>query len=159
MDPPGHRRALVAGAVVFAIVLGGGAAAWAESSGGNSGYRTASVTRTNIGQSMTVVGTVEPVSDASASFQVAGQVATVTAAVGQQVTAGQALGTLDTTALSESVSSAQSTVNADVAKLAQDESSQSSSSSQNQSNTASTTTTTAPHNGARRAPSPRIRTP
>ena len=143
----GHRRALVAGAVVFVIVLGGGAAAWAESSGGNSGYRTASVTRTNIGQSMTVVGTVEPVSDASASFQVAGQVATVTAAVGRQVTAGQPLGTLDTTALSESVSSAQSTVNADMAKLAQDESSQSSSSSQNQSNTASTTTTTAPHSG------------
>ena len=58
---------------------------------------------------MAVVGNVEPVSDAAASFQVGGQVATVTVTPGQQVTAGQTLGTLDTTALSETVSSAQST--------------------------------------------------
>ena len=71
----------------------------------------ASVARADIGQSMTVVGTVEPVNDASASFQVGGKVATVTTTVGEQVTAGQSLGTLDTTSLGESVSSAQSTVN------------------------------------------------
>jgi multidrug efflux pump subunit AcrA (membrane-fusion protein) len=141
----------VAAALVLVIVLGGGAAAWAASSSGNSGYRTASVTRTNIGQSMTVVGTVEPVNDASASFQVAGKVATVSATVGQQVTAGESLGTLDTTALSESVSSAQSTVNADEAKLAEDESSQSSSTVPAQSNPQSATTATpapATHGGA-----------
>jgi multidrug efflux pump subunit AcrA (membrane-fusion protein) len=140
----GHRRALVAGGLVLVIVLGGGAAAWAASNGGNSGYRTASVTRTNIGQSMTVVGTVEPVNDASASFQVAGKVATVSATVGQQVTAGESLGTLDTTALSESVSSAQSTLNADEAKLAEDESRQASTTAQNVSDAPSTTATTAP---------------
>ena len=38
----------------------------------------ATVTRADIGLSMSVVGTVEPVDDASASFQVAGKVATVT---------------------------------------------------------------------------------
>ena len=146
----GHRRALVAGGLVLVIVLGGGAAAWAASSGGDSGYRTASVTRTNIGQSMTVVGTVEPVNDASASFQVAGKVATVSATVGQQVTAGESLGTLDTTALSESVSSAQSTLNANEAKLAEDESSQASTTAQTLSDAPSTTTTTAPatHGGS-----------
>ena len=56
-----------------------------------------------------------------------GQVATVTVTPGQVVTAGQTLGTLDTTALSETVSSAQSTVAADEAKLVEDEESESSS--------------------------------
>jgi HlyD family secretion protein len=145
----------VAGALALVIVLGGGAAAWAASSNGSSGYRMASVTRADIGQTMTVVGTVEPVNDASASFQVVGKVATVTATVGQQVTAGESLGTLDTTALGESVSSAQSTLNADEAKLVQDESSQSSSSSPTTSNSptptkspTTTTTTPAPHGGS-----------
>ena len=143
----GHARALIAGGVVLVVVLGGGAAAWAATSSGNSGYRLATVTRTDIGQSMTVVGTVEPVNDASASFQVAGKVATVTAAVGQQVTAGQSLGTLDTTALSETVSSDQSTLNADEAKLAQDEAGQSSSTTQ-QANSTTTTTTPASSRGS-----------
>ena len=70
--------------IVLIVVLGGGAAAWAAAGSGNSGYRMATVTRADIGQSMTVVGTVEPVNDASASFQVAGQVATVTATVGHR---------------------------------------------------------------------------
>ena len=117
----GHRHALLVGAVVLIVVLGVGIATWAATASGNSGYRLASVTRTHVGQSLTVVGTVEPVNDASASFQVAGKVATVSTTVGQQVTAGQPLGTLDTTALSESVSSAQSTLNSAEAKLVQDE--------------------------------------
>ena len=124
----------------------------------------ATVTRADIGTTLDVVGNVEPVSDAAASFQVAGQVATVTVTPGQQVTAGQTLGTLDTTALSESVSSAQSTVAADEAKLAEDEESQSSSSSSSTSSSStstagktqtstpssSTTTTTAPSRGTHR---------
>ena len=104
-------------------------AAWAEVGNGSAGYRMATVTRADIGTTLGVVGNVEPVSDAAASFQVAGQVATVTATPGQVVSAGQTLGTLDTTALSESVSSAQSTVAADQAKLVEDEESQTSSSS------------------------------
>ena len=137
---------MVTGAIVLVVLLGGGAAAWAASAGGNSGYRLATVARADIGQSLTVVGTVEPVNDASASFQVGGQVATVTAAVGQQVTAGESLGTLDTTSLSESVSSAESTLNSDEAKLVQDETSESSStaSKPSASSTPTTTTTTTP---------------
>ena len=45
----GHRRAVVISAVVMAVIVGGGIAAWAEVSGGSTGYRLASVTRTNIG--------------------------------------------------------------------------------------------------------------
>ena len=62
--------------------------------------------------------------------------------MGQQVTAGQSLGTLDTTSLSESVSSAQSTLNSDEAKLAQDETSQSASTSSTPSASPTATTTT-----------------
>jgi multidrug efflux pump subunit AcrA (membrane-fusion protein) len=146
----GHRRAVLIGAVVLVVILGGSVAAWAEVTGGNAGYRMASVTRADIGTTLTVVGNVEPVADAAASFQVGGQVATLTATPGEQVTAGQSLGTLDTTALSESVSSAESTLSADEAKLVEDEESQASSTSSNNSTssnktpsaTASTTTTT-----------------
>ncbi len=102
-------------------------AAWAEVSGGTAGYRMATVTRANIGTTLTVVGNVEPVSDAAPSFQVAGKVATVNVTPGAQVTAGETLGTLDTTALSETVSSAQSTLNSDEAKLAEDEANESAS--------------------------------
>ncbi len=121
-----HQRAVVVGIVAFVVIVGGGVAAWAAVSSGSSGYRTADVTRADIATTLTVVGNVEPVSDATSSFQVGGKVATVTVATGQTVTAGQTLGTLDTTALSEAVSSAQSTVQADQAKLAEDEAAQSS---------------------------------
>ena len=148
----GHRRAVLISAVVLVVLLGGGVAAWAEVNGGGASYRMASVTRADIGTTLTVVGNVEPVSDAAASFQVAGQVATLTATPGQQVTAGQSLGTLETTALSESVSSSESTLSADEAKLVEDEESQASSASSsktpNPTVSTTTTTTTAPtHSG------------
>jgi HlyD family secretion protein len=85
------------------------------------------VVRTSVGESLDVVGTVEPVDDASASFQVAGQVANLNVTVGESVNAGQVLASLDPTALSESVSSAQSTLDSDNAKLTEDEDSQTSS--------------------------------
>jgi multidrug efflux pump subunit AcrA (membrane-fusion protein) len=150
----GHRRAVLIGVVVAAVVLGGGVAAWAEVGNGGAGYRMATVTRADIGTTLGVVGNVEPVSDAAASFQVAGQVATVTVTPGQVVTASQTLGTLDTTALNESVSSARSTVAADQAKLLEDEESQTSSSSASAAKTqtstpsSTTTTTTTPSRGA-----------
>ncbi len=145
----GHRRAVLISAVVLVVVLGGGVAAWAEVGSSSAGYRVATVTKADIGTSMTVVGNVDPVSDAAASFQVAGQVATVAVTPGQQVTAGQTLGTLQTTALSEAVSSAESSLAADQAKLVEDEENQSSSAASSSSaaktpTSSTTTTTTAP---------------
>ncbi len=146
----GHRRAVLISGVVLVVVLGGGVAAWAEVGNGSAGYREATVTRADIGTSLSVVGNVDPVSDAAASFQVSGQVATMTVTPGQQVTAGQTLGTLQTTALSEAVSSAESTLAADQAKLGEDEANESASSASPASKTptstpsTTTTTTTAP---------------
>ncbi len=157
----GHRRAVVVGALVVLFVGGSGVAAWAAVSGGSTGYRLGRVTQADIGTTLTVVGNLEPVSDASAAFGVGGQVTSVTVSPGQQVSAGQTLATLDTTAMSDSVSSDQSALNADQAKLAEDEASQSSTASSSSSSSSpsssspnrptatapsSTTTTTTPTN-------------
>jgi multidrug efflux pump subunit AcrA (membrane-fusion protein) len=91
------------------------------------------VVTASVSKSLDVVGTIAPVSDASPAFQVGGKVTSVGAVVGDTVTAGETLASLDPTSLSESVSSAQSTVDSDEAKLTQDEDSQT-----------STTTTTTP---------------
>lgn len=129
----GHRRAVLIGALAFAIVIAGGATAWAEVTGGSAGYRMTDVTRADIATSLTVVGSVAPVNEAAASFQVGGKVTSITVTPGDQVTAGETLGTLDSTSLSETVSSDESTLNADEAKLAEDEANQSSSGSSSNS--------------------------
>ena len=66
------------------MIVGGGVAAWATTSGGSGGYRTVDVTRADIGTSLGVVGNIEPVSDAAPAFQVSGKVASVTVSAGQE---------------------------------------------------------------------------
>jgi HlyD family secretion protein len=150
----GHRRTVLIGALAFAIVIGGGVAAWAEVSGTSAGYRIVTVTRADIADTLTVVGTLAPVNQAAAAFQVAGKVTSVTVTPGSQVTAGQTLGTLDTTALSETVASDGSALDAAEAKLAEDEANQSATGSSSNSSksssgaTGSTATTTAPSSGS-----------
>ena len=136
------RRPVVIGGIVAVLLVIGGATAWATGSSASSGYRMTTVVHTTVATSLDVVGTVEPVNDASASFQVAGKVATVTAAVGDTVTAGQTLASLDPTALSESVSSAQSSLSADEAKLTADENGQTSSAGSTSSTPSSSTPST-----------------
>lgn len=136
------RRPAVIGVTVVVALLVGGATAWAAAGSDNSGYRMTTVVRASVGKSLDVVGTVEPVNDASAAFQVAGKVASVSATVGEQVTAGQSLASLDPTALNESVSSAQSTLDSDNAQLTEDEDSQTASSTTTSTTTGKSTTTT-----------------
>ncbi len=121
--------------VVVALLVAGGATALAASGSGDGGYRMGKAVHASVASNLVVVGTIEPVNDASASFQVAGQVATVTAVPGAQVTAGETLASLDTTSLSESVSSAELSLQSDDAKLTEDEDSET-------SGTGTTTTTT-----------------
>ena len=122
------RRPLVIGtAGAVALLAIGGATALAASSSGGSGFRMTTVVRARWGSSLGVVGTIEPVDDASASFQVGGKVASVTVAAGDQVTAGETLASLDTTSLNESVSSAELSLQSDDAKLTEDEDSETSS--------------------------------
>jgi multidrug efflux pump subunit AcrA (membrane-fusion protein) len=134
------RRPVVIGAIaVIGVLVIGGATAWAAGGSSSSGYRTATVVRASIAQRLDVIGTVEPVSDASPAFQVGGKVTSVNVAVGATVTAGETLATLDPTALTQAVSSAQSTVESDQAKLAEDEDGETSTASTTSGANAATT--------------------
>jgi membrane fusion protein, macrolide-specific efflux system len=82
---------------------------------------TVPVTTGTIQQTATSSGTIEPASQANLNFAVSGTVTAVNVKTGQTVTAGQALATVATTALSEDVSAAQAQVTAAEDRLASDE--------------------------------------
>ncbi len=100
-------------------------------------------------------GTVAPVDQASLDFDVSGTVAKVEVAVGQQVTAGEELATLDTTPLENSVVTAQATLASAQATLANDEASQTASmaaASPTNSSASATSATTPPTGSATTGP-------
>ncbi|MBN9618145.1 MAG: biotin/lipoyl-binding protein, partial [Actinobacteria bacterium] len=109
------------------VVLAGGGVAYAMSGDSGPQYRLATVTRTTVEQTVDESGTVATVSQSSAAFPVSGEVATVPVQLGQTVTAGQTLATLDTTSLQQSLQSANSTAATARQTLANDEAEQSSS--------------------------------
>jgi HlyD family secretion protein len=94
-----RRRIVIAGVaiVVAALVV---ALATSDAFGSSaSGFRTATATTRDVASTLTAVGTVEPVSQASVAFAVGGTVSTVDVALGDEVAAGQKLASLDTTSL------------------------------------------------------------
>jgi macrolide-specific efflux system membrane fusion protein len=84
---------------------------------------TVPVTTGTIEQTVASSGTLEPASQANLNFAVSGTVTAVNVKAGQTVTAGQALATVSTTALSEDVSAAQAQVTSAEDRLASDEAS------------------------------------
>jgi trimeric autotransporter adhesin len=116
---------------IAAVVIGVGTGVGVASAQASSGpdYRTSVATTGSATRTLTVSGTIEPFNQTQASFQVAGTVAAVNVAVGQHVTAGQTLATLDISSLQELVSMAQASLDGAQAKLSQDESGESLSSS------------------------------
>lgn len=88
-------RKRLAGAAVVAVVLGGAVAAAGARSDTSPAYRTAKAAMESVDQELHSVGTVEPVSQASVAFPVAGTVDGVDVQVGQEVTVGSRLATLD----------------------------------------------------------------
>ena len=119
---PTRRVLIIAGIAV--VVLGGGIGAYAATQSSSDTYRMATAGPATVTATLATTGTIEPVSEATVGFPVAGQVASVSVQQGTQVTAGQTLATLNTTSLAASVSSAQSTVATAEAKLASDQASQ-----------------------------------
>jgi RND family efflux transporter MFP subunit len=113
------------------LVAAAGITLWATGSSASaaSGYRTAEATMATVRQTLSISGTTEPVHQAATDFQVAGTVTAVDVSVGQKVSAGQTLASLDTTSLAQAVSSAQLSVSAAEATLSENESGESSSSS------------------------------
>ena len=112
----------VAGAL---IVVGGGIAAWfgtrPASSAATTTTRVVTVAPATLDQSVASTGTVEPAQQADLSFVVSGVVAAVDVSVGQKVTAGETLATLDPTQLDATLAQAQATLALDQAKLSSDQ--------------------------------------
>ena len=119
---PTRRVLIIAGVAV--VVLGGGIGAYAATRSSSDTYRTAVAGPGRVTATLAATGTIEPVSEATVGFPVAGQVASVNVKQGQQVSSGDTLAQLNTTTLAASVSSAQSTVATSQAKLASDQASQ-----------------------------------
>jgi macrolide-specific efflux system membrane fusion protein len=117
------RRVIVTSAVVI-VVVGGGVAAWAATRpdpAPSPGIATA--TTTTLRQTLSSSGTIEPAQQDNLNFAVSGQVTAVNVTAGQKVTAGQALATVNSAALSATLAEAQASLSSDQARLSSDQSS------------------------------------
>jgi HlyD family secretion protein len=117
------RRVLVGG-TALAVVAGGGYAAWAQASEPAAAYRTAKVTREDVEQRLELTGVLASSGTQELSFGTSGTVATVDVSVGQRVTKGQLLGTLDRTSLRSTAQRARADLAAARAQLEEDEETQ-----------------------------------
>ncbi|MET0191476.1 MAG: biotin/lipoyl-binding protein, partial [Pseudonocardia sediminis] len=137
-----RRRRLVVGGVGTALVLGlaGGGVALAVGGSSGSGYRTATAEPGTVAQTIDTTGTVASASRSDRSFSVAGTVATVDVAVGDTVTAGQVLATLDTASLQDAVDQAEQAVADAQQRLEDDIDSQTASTSTSSSGSSGTGT-------------------
>ncbi len=97
---------VTAGAVGLSLVGGGVAVALGR--GGSERYRTVTAEPGTVAQTVSVVGTVTSATRRDAAFATSGTVASVDVAVGDTVTAGQVLATLDPTDLQAALDEARS---------------------------------------------------
>ncbi len=95
---------------------------WSTASAGPS-YRLVPVIRTTLRQTLSSAGTIEPASTSTLSFDAAGQVTAVDATVGQHVTEGQTLATMNSATPVAQVAQANAALAGDQARLSQDEAS------------------------------------
>jgi macrolide-specific efflux system membrane fusion protein len=120
-----HPTAIVA--IVVVVLAGAGGLAYWLTSGSSSPTglvvttETVAVTTGTIQQTVASSGTIEPASQASLNFAVAGTVTAVDVKAGQTVTNGQVLATLNTTALAEQVAAAEAQLSSANARLAADQ--------------------------------------
>ena len=121
-----RHRVLSIGAVALVVAAGGGVM-YVRAGSTAPQYRTATVTLGTIQQTLSLTGNLSPVSQSNVNFQVSGTVTAVEVSVGQTVTAGQVLATIDPTTAQSALTQAQASLAAAQAKLNADQSSGSSS--------------------------------
>src|SRR5262249_41847401 len=103
-------RTLVIAVVVVVVVGGLATAAIAFTSSGSHAYRTATATTGAVTRELHGTGTVQPVSQATVAFPIAGTVKGVDVELGSAVSMGATLATLDTTSLESEVLSKRATL-------------------------------------------------
>ena len=106
---------------VLLLLAGGGAAAYASSTSAPVGYRTSAIVTGDVNQLLTGTGTIAVVDQVRARFRTSGTVATVAVAIGDKVTAGQALATLETAPLDDAITQATATLTKAQATLETDQ--------------------------------------
>lgn len=125
--PPGraasHRRAWAVSAALIAVA-GSGAALLLAASRPAPGYRLATASIGDVTQTISSTGTVQAAQQTTLSFATAGQIASVTASVGQRVVAGQTVATLNPASLDSQLAAAQAGLASAQARLASDEAAQ-----------------------------------
>lgn len=100
-----RRVVTIAAGTAVALAVAGGAVALTVRPAEH--YRTAEASTADVSQSIAATGTLTSVDRADAAFSTAGTVASVDVALGDTVTAGQQLATLDADELADAVSDAQ----------------------------------------------------
>jgi multidrug efflux pump subunit AcrA (membrane-fusion protein) len=111
--------------VVAGLLVAGSGTAYAVTSDKSDGnYRTVAATRGDVEEVLQTSGTVDAAHRADLGFATAGTVARVKVALGDTVTAGQVVATLDTTALDTAVTKAKASLARAIAQLASDEDAQ-----------------------------------
>lgn len=111
------RRATIVAIGTVVVVVAAGATAWAVTGSSGSSYRTAVAETGNVEQTVSATGTISPVHNQNADFQVSGTVAKVKVKVGDHVKVGQVLADLDKSSLKEALRSARSTLASDKTRL------------------------------------------
>jgi multidrug efflux pump subunit AcrA (membrane-fusion protein) len=119
------KRAVVGVAVIVAV--GAGVGIWLATTSSSASPLITSTTTVQtvstgtISQTVSSSGTIEPANQASLNFAVSGRVTAVDVSVGQTVTTGQALATIDDTSLTAALAQAQADLANDQAQLATDQ--------------------------------------
>ena len=135
------RVIATAGITTAVLVTGGAAASYATSRGTAPTLVTASAGPHPVIQTLLATGTTHPSQAATVSFAVSGTVATVPVVMGDKVTTGQVLATLDTTSLKYALATAQGQVANAELTLAQAQSGQVSTASNTSSATGAASST------------------
>jgi multidrug efflux pump subunit AcrA (membrane-fusion protein) len=108
--------------LVLAAVAGGAGLLYIRQAGAATPqYRFASATVGTVTQTVPISGNLAPVDDSLVDFTVSGRVTAVDVSVGQNVTAGQTLATIDSSNLQAALTQAQAALASAQAKLAQDQ--------------------------------------
>ena len=118
-----QRAVLAAGVVV--VLAAAGVGIWLSQDSSASAAPTSELVAaasTTLRQTVSSSGTIEPAQQANLNFATSGQVTSVSATIGEKVTAGKVLATVSSASLSADVAQAEATEATDAAKLSSDQS-------------------------------------
>ena len=116
------QRVILAGGVIV-VLAAASVGIWATggSSASTPTFQLVAAASSTLRQTVSSTGTIEPAQQANLNFATSGQVTSVSATVGEKVTAGKVLATVSSASLSADVAQAEATEATDAAKLSSDQ--------------------------------------